>query len=104
MTDFSVQRNSTIASAYVSTAAAVPAAAAKPTAQATTTATADTVSISSEAQKLFEQSSNSTTDTENQPSSGSTDTGTTIPQTPTAGGDGGRPAFAGGDGGRPTSP
>lgn len=54
MTDLSIQRNSTIASTYVSTAAAP--AAAKPTPQATAAATADTVSISSEAQKLFEQS------------------------------------------------
>ncbi len=54
MTDLSIQRNSTIASAYVSSAAAP--AAAKPTPQATAAATADTVSISSEAQKLFEQS------------------------------------------------
>lgn len=55
MTDLSIQRNSTIASAYVSTANAAPAAA-KPTPQATAAATADTVSISSEAQKLFERS------------------------------------------------
>ncbi|WP_031566541.1 hypothetical protein [Rheinheimera texasensis] len=54
MTDLSIQRNSTIASAYVSTAAAP--AAAKLTPQASATATADSVSISSEAQKLFEQS------------------------------------------------
>lgn len=54
MTDLSIQRNSTIASAYVSTAAAP--AAAKPTPQASAAATADSVSISSEAQRLFEQS------------------------------------------------
>lgn len=54
MTDLSIQRNSTIASAYVSTAAAP--AAAKPTPEASAAATADIVSISSEAQKLFEQS------------------------------------------------
>lgn len=54
MTDLSIQRNSTVASTYVSTAAAP--AAAKPTQQASQAATADTVSISSEAQKLFEQS------------------------------------------------
>jgi len=103
MTDLSIQRNNTIASAYVSTAAAAaPAAAAKPAPQAASSA--DSVSISPEAQKLFEQSANSTSDTGSQSSSVSTDTGTTIPQTPTAGGDGGRPAFAGGDGGRPTSP
>lgn len=55
MTDLSIQRNNTIASAYVSSAA-TPAAAAQPTPQTTAPAAADTVSISSEAQKLFEQS------------------------------------------------
>ncbi|TXH93546.1 MAG: hypothetical protein E6Q75_15300 [Rheinheimera sp.] len=54
MTDLSIQRNSTIASAYVSTATAAPAAA-KPI-PAETTTSADTVSISSAAQKLFDLS------------------------------------------------
>jgi hypothetical protein len=55
MTDLSIQRNNTITSAYVSTAAAAaPAAAAKPAPQAASSA--DSVSISPEAQKLFELS------------------------------------------------
>lgn len=55
MTDLTIQRNNTLAGAYVSTAtAAAPAVAAKPTPQAASSA--DTVSISQAAQQLFEQS------------------------------------------------